>query len=71
MEDLKAKNQAVVDATTPLSNARIARNGILYKETTGLVDVALYVKSYVKSLFGAKRLQLRQISGLEFKRYKL
>lgn len=71
LENLKAKNQAVVDATTPLSNARIARNEILYKEITGLVDVALDVKSYVKSVFGAKSPQFRQISGLEFKRYKV
>jgi len=71
LEDLKAKNKAVVDATTPLSNARIARNDILYRVTTGLVDVALDVKSYVKSVFGAKSPQFRQISGLEFKRYKV
>ena len=71
LEDLKAKNQAVVDATTPLSNARIARNDNLYKESTGLVDVALDVKSYVKSVFGAKSPQFHQISGLEFKRYKV
>jgi len=68
--DLKAKNKAVIDATTPLSNARIARNEILYKETTGLVDVALAVKSYVKSLFGANSSQFRQISKLKFRRYK-
>lgn len=28
--DLKAKNTAVVTATTPLSNSRISRNDILY-----------------------------------------
>jgi len=71
LEDLKAKNKAVVDATTPLSNTRIARNTILYKEISGLVDVALDVKAYVKSVFGAKSPQFRQISGLEFKRYKV
>jgi hypothetical protein len=70
LEDLKAKNKSVVDATTPLSNARIARNDILSKENTGLVDVALDVKSYVKSVFGATSPQFHQISGLEFKRYK-
>jgi hypothetical protein len=29
LEDLRTKNDAAIDATTPLSNARIARNNIL------------------------------------------
>lgn len=70
LEDLKAKNAAVIEAATALSNARIARNEMLYKENAGLIDTALDVKSYVKSVFGAGTPQFRQISGLEFKRYK-
>lgn len=70
LEDLRAKNKAVIDATAPLSNARIARNNTLYKESSGLVDAALNVKSYVKSVFGAKSPQYRQISGIVFKKYK-
>lgn len=69
--DLKAKNTAVVNATTPLSNARIARNEILYKENTGLVDTALDVKTYIKSLFGATSPQYKQVSKLEFKVRKI
>ncbi|HKJ81906.1 MAG TPA: hypothetical protein VJ954_07775 [Ignavibacteriaceae bacterium] len=71
LEDLRAKNDAAIAATTPLSNARIARNNILYKEGDGLVDKALNVKAYVKSLYGASSPQYHQISGLEFKRYKI
>ncbi|MFC2138409.1 hypothetical protein ACFLTE_09565 [Bacteroidota bacterium] len=71
IKDLKAKNQAVIDATTPLSNARISRNEMLYKEKEGLVDTALNVKTYVKSVFGAGSAQYKQISGLEFKKYKI
>lgn len=37
--DLKTKNIAVVNATTPLSNARISRNDVLYKANAGLVEV--------------------------------
>jgi DNA repair exonuclease SbcCD ATPase subunit len=51
--DLKAKNMAVVNAETPLSNARIARNTTMYKDDIGLVDVANDVKTYIKSVFGA------------------
>lgn len=64
--DLKAKNEAVLAATVPLSNARIARNEILYKESTGLYYVAAEVKQYVKSIFGSTSPQYKQISKLKF-----
>lgn len=64
--DLKAKNTAVIAATVPLSNARIARNDILYKPLTGLYDTAIDTKTYVKSVFGATSPQYRQIKGLGF-----
>ena len=66
-EDLKAKNSAVVDAYTPLSNARIARNEIMYAPLTGLVDIAADSKTYIKSVFGASSPQYKQVTKLEFK----
>lgn len=68
--DLKAKNTAVINATTPLSNARIARNDILYKPGTGLIDIALDVKKYIKSVYSATGPQYKQVSKLEFKAVK-
>jgi hypothetical protein len=68
--DLKAKNTAVVSAGILLSNARISRNDILYKLNTGLVDTALDVKTYIKSLFGATSPQYKQVSKLEFRALK-
>ena len=68
--DLNVKNTAVVTATTPLSNARISRNDILYKANTGLVEIAIDVKSYIKSLYGATSPQYKQVSKLEFKGVK-
>jgi hypothetical protein len=65
--DLKAKNAAVIAATTALSNARIARNDVLYKANTGLVDIALDTKTYIKSVFGATSPQFKQVSKLEFR----
>ena len=65
--DLKAKNAAVIAATTPLSNARITRNDVMYKPNTGLVDIALDTKTYIKSVFGASSPQYKQISKLGFK----
>ena len=64
--DLKAKNAAVIAASAPLSNARITRNDIMYKDTTGLCDIAIDVKSYIKSLYGASSPQYKQISSLKF-----
>lgn len=66
LADLRAKNTAVINATTALSNARIARSKALYAETTGLMDVAQGVKLYVKSLFGATSPQYRQVGKLRF-----
>jgi hypothetical protein len=70
LADLRAKNAAVITATAPLSNARIARNDILYKPITGLIDTALDAKTYIKSLYGATSPQYKQISKLEFKTVK-
>ena len=66
--DLRAKNTAVISATTALSNARITRDKALYGETTGILDVAQDTKQYVKSLFGANSPQFKQVSGLKFTR---
>ncbi len=65
--NLKALNQAVIDAYMPLSNARIARDEVLYGDKTGLCDLAKLVKNYVKSVFGAGSAEYTQISGLKFK----
>lgn len=69
--DLKAKNMAVVNAETPLSNARIARNTTMYKDDIGLVDVANDVKTYIKSVFGATSPQYKQVSSLKFTKYAI
>ncbi len=65
--ELKAKNTDVLTASIQLSNARIARNEILYKPLTGLVDLASDTKLYVKSVFGATSPYFKQISKIEFK----
>lgn len=64
--DLKTKNTAVVTTLVPLSNARITRNDLMYKENTGLVDIALDSKAYIKSAFGGTSPQYKQVSKLKF-----
>uniref|UniRef100_UPI0032178E2B hypothetical protein n=1 Tax=uncultured Draconibacterium sp. TaxID=1573823 RepID=UPI0032178E2B len=63
---LNDKNNAVINAEVVLSNARIERNQILYTPTNGLCDIALFVKNYVKAVFGATSPQYKQISKLKF-----
>lgn len=69
--DLKTKNTAVLTATIPLSNSRLTRNDVLYKANTGLVDIAMDTKSYIKSIFGATSPQYKQVSKLAFKAIKV
>jgi hypothetical protein len=69
-DDMFAKNQAVINAEQPLNNLRITRNELLYKENTGIVDVATASKIYIKSVFGATSPQYKQVSSLKFTRYK-
>ena len=64
--DLNAKNSAVINATVPLNNARIARDQVLYTPLSGLIDISVDVKTYVKSVFGATSPQYKAISGLKF-----
>jgi hypothetical protein len=69
-DDLKSKNAAVFAAMMTLNNARVARNDLMYKPVTGMVDIALDVKSYLKSIFGATSLQYKKVASLEFTKYK-
>jgi hypothetical protein len=64
--DLYAKNTAVISATVPLNNARISRGQFLYAPLTGVVDISVDVKMYIKSVFGATSPQYKAISGLLF-----
>ena len=68
--DLRAKNTVVINATTDLSNARLARNKILYKDLTGLYDIQLEVKKYVKSVYGATSAEYKQVRKIKFTKHK-
>ena len=69
-DDLMRKNASAVAAYVSVSNARIARNTVFYKSDTGLVDIALAVKAYVKSRFGTTSPQYKQIAKLRFRSQK-
>ena len=71
LNNIKTLNTAAINAGIQYRNAMAARDAGLYQPTTGLVDVALEVKKYVKSAFGAGSPQCKQISGLTFTRRPL
>lgn len=68
--DMRAKNSAVVNAWTAVSNARLNRNKVMYATATGMVDVALAVKIYVRSVYGTKTTQFKQVSSLKFTKFR-
>ena len=68
-DELKAKNTAVTTADTSLSNARISRSDLLYKPSTGMVDISVDVKTYIKSVYGSTSQQYKAISNLKFISY--
>ena len=63
---LKTNNTNVNTATVDIQNARIARNVVMYKEETGLYDIAQAVKDYVKSIYGATSVEYKQVSKIKF-----
>ncbi|HEX3008890.1 MAG TPA: hypothetical protein VHO90_14900 [Bacteroidales bacterium] len=67
--DLKAKNDAAVKAEVALKKARDARDKMMYAPTTGLVDLGLSVKSYIKSAFDTAA--YKQVAKISFKKIKV
>lgn len=65
--ELETKNLTVTTAETPLNNARMARNEVLYKPSTGLIDISGDIKTYIKSVYGTTSPQYKAISKLELK----
>lgn len=63
---IDAANKAVIAGQVPYENKLDARDALLYAPKTGMVDIALEVKKYASSAFGAKSAKYKQISGLKF-----
>ena len=65
---LEMHNKAVDTTLAELSRKRDARVKIINQPNTGLIDVALAVKAYVKSVFGTSNAEAREISKIIFRR---
>ena len=66
--DLRAKNEAVSAAFSPLSQARGVRDNLLYTGANCVVNTALLIKSYVSGAMGTKSQLHKQVKGLQFAR---
>jgi hypothetical protein len=66
---LRDRNKAVADAEIRLDLARIARNKVLFQQL-GVHDTAIEIKEYIKSVFGRRSEQYRQLGELKFQKRK-
>jgi len=64
---LRTTNTNVIQAYAGWSNSRIKRDDLLYAAADGLVNTALDVKAYIKSVFGTNSPQFAQVKSIEFK----
>jgi hypothetical protein len=67
LANLEATQNAVLVADSAIATARAQRDDTLYNKTTGLVKIALSVKEYVKSIFGANTVEFKRINQISFK----
>ncbi len=70
--DMISQNAAANTASAELDNVRLRRDRKLYDPELGLVNIALSVKNYVKSMTtqGAASPEYRQVAGILFTRPK-
>ncbi len=68
LSSLHTANQTVATAQQPYLDALTERNTVFYATKTGLVDRALEVKKYVKSVNAITPEEFKQISGLKFRK---
>ena len=66
--NMKSLNDNIGTILAPVENARIARNKALYDEGTGMIDVALACKKYVRGAFGKTSPEAKLIGSIKFTR---
>ena len=64
---LTEANNRCKNAYVPYKNSIIKRNKSCYEKGTGLVDIALMTKEYIKSIFGATSPEYKMVSKLKFR----
>lgn len=67
LDEVEAKNLAVVQKATAYKTALAARDEVLYHSETGLVATGNGVKKYVGSAFGTKSAEYQMVKDIKFK----
>jgi len=67
VDEMQLANDGMSALLAPVITARIARDGALYNENTGLYRLVRAVKLYVKAVFGASSPEYRSIARIQFK----
>lgn len=70
-EEMKSNNKICSQNAIELDKARMLRDTVMFSKGTGLVDISMGVKKYVKSAFGATSVQYKSISYLKFRNIKV
>lgn len=72
LASMRVANKAVTTAAVPLNKALKERDKIMYAKKTGLVDVAIESKDYVKSAFegGSKSAEYALVKGISFRNFR-
>jgi len=71
LSGMEANITAVALAKTPLDDARKNRLNFFYTEQTGLIDIVLGVKNYIKASLKNDHPQRKHILALNFSRVNL
>lgn len=66
LANLKTVNTAAYTSYAKVSNARVARNKILYENPDALILLAKAAKAYIKGKFGATSPEYAQVSAIKF-----
>jgi hypothetical protein len=69
LEELKTANYNVDVAVTEALIHRNKRNHGLYDKETGMLDIAILCKKYVKGLFGPRSVEAKTVTGIYLKRF--
>ena len=70
LQELHTANTQLNTALSHMSNARYTRDALQFMPKTGLVDISLDFKKYIKSLYGGDSHQYKTVSNIGFVRYK-
>ena len=70
LKEIKTQNNTCLRTAAELDATRMERDTMLCADVTGLVDVAMGAKKYVKSVYGANSPQYKSISDLRFRKTK-